>query len=335
MSLGSDLKLGKEKSKRKFYRIFFATDVHASEIVFRKFIGAAKFYEADTLVMGGDITGKTLVPVVEGSSGRYHFNFQGQEFDDVAPENLENLEGRIMNAGMYPYRVSQSGYETLEADPAKVSGLFERLSMERLARWAQLAEENLAPLGVKCYWTGGNDDRQEVLDSVASTDHFVNVDGKVVTLESGHEMLSLGWSNRTPWDTPRECDEDGIATKLAPLTSQVQTPSSCIFNVHVPPFDSNLDIAPKLDTTTNPPKPIVEGGQQVLIPVGSTVVRSTIEAMQPLLMLCGHIHEAKNASQIKRTMCINPGSEYPSGLLRGVIVNLLKDKVLSYQFTSG
>lgn len=331
----SDLKLGKEKSKRKFYRIFFATDVHASEIVFRKFIGAAKFYEADTLVMGGDITGKTLVPVVQDSNGKHHFNFQGQEFDNVAPENLENLEGRIMNAGMYPYRVSQSEYETLEADPAKVSGLFEKLSIERLARWAQLTEENLAPLGVKCYWTGGNDDRQEVLDSVASTDHFVNVDGKVVTLESGHEMLSLGWSNLTPWDTPRECNEDGIATKLAPLTSQVRAPSSCIFNVHVPPFDSNLDIAPKLDTTTNPPKPVVEGGQQVLIPVGSTAVRSTIEAMQPLLMLCGHIHEAKNASQIKRTMCINPGSEYPSGLLRGVIVNLLKDKVLSYQFTSG
>jgi Icc-related predicted phosphoesterase len=231
------LKLGKEKSKRKFHRIFFATDVHASEIVFRKFIGAAKFYEADTLVMGGDITGKTLVPVVQGSNGKHHFNFQGQEFDNVAPEDLENLEGRIMNAGMYPYRVSQSEYE--------------------------------------------------------------------------------------------------IAIKLAPLTSQVQTPSSCIFNVHVPPFDSNLDIAPKLDTTTNPPKPIVEGGQQVLIPVGSNAVRSTIEKMQPLLMLCGHIHETKNASQIKRTMCINPGSEYPSGLLRGVIVNLLKDKVLSYQFTSG
>ncbi len=209
------------------------------------------------------------------------------------------------------------------------------MSIERLARWAQLAEENLAPLSVKCYWTGGNDDRQEVLDSVTSTEHFVNVDGKVVTLESGHEMLSLGWSNLTPWNTPRECNEDEIAIKLAPLTSQVQTPSSCIFNVHVPPSDSNLDIAPKLDTTTNPPKPIVEGGQQVLIPVGSNAVRSTIEKMQPLLMLCGHIHETKNASQIKRTMCINPGSEYPSGLLRGVIVNLLKDKVLSYQFTSG
>lgn len=329
------MELGDSKGNRRFHRIFFATDVHASEIVFRKFIGAAKFYEADTLIMGGDITGKTVVPVVEGSGGQYHFNLQGQEFERVPADELQNHETRIMNAGMYPYRVSKSEFEALHADSGKVSALFEKLMVERLKRWSELAEENLAPLGVKCYWTGGNDDKQDVLDSVDSTEHFVNVDGKVVVLESGHEMLSLGWSTPTPWNTPRECDEDQLTAKLSPLTGQVQAYSSCIFNVHVPPFDSNLDIAPKLDATTDPPKPVVEGGQQVLIPVGSTTVRSTIEKLQPLLMLCGHIHETKNASQIKRTMCINPGSEYPSGILRGVIVNLLKDKVLSYQFTSG
>lgn len=218
------MKLGTEKSKRKFHRIFFSTDFHASEIVFRKFISAASFYEVDTLVMGGDITGKTVAPVVEDADGKYYFNFQGQEFDQVLANDLQNLEERIMNAGMYPYRVSQSEYETLQADPPKVSALFERLMVERLTRWASLAEENLAPLGVRCYWSGGNDDRQEVLDSVSSTEHFVNVDGKVITLETGHEMLSLGWSNLTPWKTPQECDEDELAAKLGPLTGQVLTP---------------------------------------------------------------------------------------------------------------
>ncbi len=329
------LKLGNDKTKRKYHRIFFTTDVHASEVVFRKFIGAAKFYEADTLVMGGDITGKTVVPIVEESNGKCHFNFQGQEFEQISAEELPNFETRIMNAGLYPYRVSVSEYDFLRSDAAKVSVLFENLMIERLTGWVALAEENLAPLGVKCYWTGGNDDKQEVLDSVESTEHFVNVDGKVVTLDSGHETLSLGWSTPTPWKTPRECSEDELAAKLEPLIDQVKEPSSCIFNVHVPPFDSTLDIAPKLDSSVDPPKPIVEGGQQVLIPVGSTAVRSTIEKTQPLLMLCGHIHEAKNATKIRRTTCINPGSEYQSGILRGVIVNLMKDKVLSYQFTSG
>jgi Icc-related predicted phosphoesterase len=327
--------LSKDKGKRKFRRIFFATDVHASEIVFRKFIGTAKFYEVDTLVMGGDITGKTVVPMVEGSNGKYHFNFQGQEFTDVLPESLQEHETRISNAGLYPTRVSESEYENLMSNPDKVSTLFETLMTERLARWAEIAEENLAPLGIYCYWTGGNDDRQEILDKAKSTAHYVNVDGKVVLLESGHEMINLGWSNHTPWKTPRECGESELAAKLDPLINQLDEPSRCIFNVHVPPYDSTLDIAPKLDTNFDPPKPVVEGGHEVMIPVGSTTVRNVIEKTQPLLMLCGHIHETKNSMRIKRTMCINPGSEYESGILRGVIVNLLMDKVLSFQFTSG
>lgn len=335
LRLGSDVRLGNDKSKRKFHRIFFATDVHASEIVFRKFIGAAKFYEVDTLIMGGDITGKTVVPVVEDTKGAYHLNFQGQEYANLSGENLPTLETRIANAGLYPHRVSAGEYDSLRSDETKVSGLFDRLMMERLTSWAALAEENLAPLNVKCYWTGGNDDKQGVLDSVKSTEHFVNVDGKKVELESGHEMVSLGWSTPTPWKTPRECDDAELGARVQPLIDGLNEPSSCIFNVHVPPFDSGLDSAPKLDASFDPPKPVVEGGQQVLIPVGSSAVHQAIQKTRPLLMLCGHIHEAKNAVKIDRTTCINPGSEYQSGILRGVIVNLVKDKVLSYQFTSG
>jgi Icc-related predicted phosphoesterase len=328
-------KMSNHRKNRKFHRIFFSTDVHASDVVFRKFLGTAKFYDVDTLVMGGDITGKTVAPIVLKANGKYRFNFQGQEYDEISAEELPNYEKRIMNAGLYSQRVSESEYNSLRSDPGKVTSLFDQLMIERLANWRTLAEENLAPLAVNCYWTGGNDDKQEVLDRVESTEHFVNVDGKVVLLESGHEMLSLGWSTPTPWKTPRECGEDELASKLQPLVDGIANPSTCIFNVHVPPFDSSLDIAPKLDETVNPPRPIVEGGQQVLIPVGSTAVRGIIEKTQPLLMLCGHIHEAKAAVQIKRTMCINPGSEYPAGILRGVIVNVTKDKVLSYQFTSG
>jgi Icc-related predicted phosphoesterase len=327
--------MSNQKGTRKFHRLFFSTDVHASEVAFRKFVSAAKFYEADTLVMGGDITGKTVVPLVEASNGSYHFNFQGQQFTGVSSDALPNYESGMMNAGLYPSRVTESEYESLKSDPDKVTALFEKLMKERLLHWADMAEENLAPLGVKCYWTGGNDDRQDILDDAKSTEHYVNVDGKVVVLESGHEMINLGWSNRTPWKTPRECSEEDITARLEPLVGTVKEPSSCIYNVHVPPFDSSLDIAAKLDESYDPPKPIIQGGQQVLIPVGSTAVRTSIEKVQPLLMLCGHIHEAKNAVKIKRTTCINPGSEYASGLLRGVIVNLLKDKVLSYQFTSG
>lgn len=327
--------LGSDKKQRKFHRIFFATDIHASDIVFRRFISAASFYQADTLIMGGDVTGKTIVPLVQEPDGKYRFNFQGQEFGNITLDELTKYETRIMNAGLYPHRLSSSEYGDLRNDPSKVTELFDQLMIERLRSWARIAEDYLTPLNVRCYWTGGNDDKQDVLDSVASTEHFMNVDGKVVTLESGHEMLNLGWSNATPWKTPRECSEEELAAKLENLIRQVSQVANCIFNVHVPPYDSTLDIAPKLDTSVDPPKPFVEGGQQILIPVGSTAVRKEIEMKQPLLMLCGHIHETKNSSMIKRTTCIDPGSEYQAGILRGVIVNLLKDKVLSFQITSG
>lgn len=323
------------RTKRKYKRIFFATDLHGSEIVFRKFVGAAKFYDVDALIMGGDVFGKTMVPLVMDDGGRYSFTFQGKAFDQVPEGDLPKFEEQFMNGGEYPHRISRYEYAELSADPTKVSSLFEILMSDRLSRWARMATDFLAPLDVKCYWTGGNDDKQEVLDKVVSTDYFVNVDGKVVRLNDEHELASLGWSNPTPWQTPRECGEEELGLRLDQLTRNIAEPSSCVFNIHPPPYDSNLDIAPKLDASFNPPRPVTSGGQQVLIPVGSTSVRATIERMQPLLMLCGHIHETKNDSKINRTTCINPGSEYSSGLLRGVIVNVEKNKVLSHQFTSG
>ena len=38
------------------YTIFFSSDVHGSEKCWMKFVNAAKFYGAQALVMGGDIT---------------------------------------------------------------------------------------------------------------------------------------------------------------------------------------------------------------------------------------------------------------------------------------
>jgi Icc-related predicted phosphoesterase len=324
-----------QKSKRKYRRIFFATDLHSSEIVFRRFIGAAKFYEADALIMGGDVTGKNVVPLVKGDDGKYHFNFQGQEFREISEDQLPDYENRIMNAGIYCYRVTESEYESVRSDPAKVSALFDKLMIDRLNSWAALAQQHLEPLGVKCYWTGGNDDQQRIVDSVQQNEFFVNVEKRVIKLDEDHEMISFGWSNPTPWKTPRECSEEELALRLAKVADQVHEVGSCVYNIHPPPFDSTLDVAAKLDTSFDPPKAVTSGGNVVWIPVGSTSVRELIEKRQPLLMLCGHIHETKNATKIMRTTCINPGSEYGSGILRGVIVNLQKDKVLSYQFTSG
>lgn len=321
--------------KRGYSRIFFATDLHASEVVFRKFLAAAKFYDVDVLIMGGDVFGKASVPLVRDGAGLYSFQFNGQTFERIPGPDMAKHEVQIANAGDYSQRFTEEEYDELAGDKAKVVALFEDQMVGRMNHWARLAWETLQGTGVRCYWTGGNDDKQELLDRVVSNDSFVFVEGKVARLDTGQELASLGWSNPTPWQTPRECSEDELAARLARVEDLIKEPDTCIMNIHPPPYDSTLDMAPKLDQSVSPPRPVTMGGHQVLIPVGSTSVKRAIERVQPTLMLCGHIHETRNATKIGRTTCINPGSEYGSGYLRGVIVNIREGKVLSYQFTSG
>jgi Icc-related predicted phosphoesterase/signal peptidase I len=278
--------LSSRKKERKYQRVFFATDLHASDIVFRKFLGAAKFYDLDALIMGGDVFGKALVPIVQDSGGLYGFEFNGQDFEGIPEKEIEDHEMQIANAGDYSRRFSEGEYDELASDPKKVEGLFEELMVERMNHWARLAWENLQGTGVRCYWTGGNDDKQELLDRVATNDHFPSVEGKVVRLEGRQELASLGWSNPTPWHTPRECSEEELTLRLEKIENTVRDPRTCVLNIHPPPFDSTLDMAPKLDQSVSPPRPITSGGHQVLIPVGSTSVRKTIERLQPALLLC-------------------------------------------------
>jgi Icc-related predicted phosphoesterase len=115
----------------------------------------------------------------------------------------------------------------------------------------------------------------------------------------------------------------------------VSDPSHCIFNFHDPPVDSTLDTCPELDWSTDPPTPIVKAGQLVMHPAGSQSVRRAIETHQPMLGLHGHIHESPAAVKIGQTLCINPGSEYAEGMLRGALLNLSDGNVESYQLTRG
>jgi Icc-related predicted phosphoesterase len=90
-----------------------------------------------------------------------------------------------------------------------------------------------------------------------------------------------------------------------------------------------------LDWNTDPPSQIVKGGQLVMFGAGSASVRHAIEIHQPLLGLHGHIHESPGAVKLGRTLCINPGSEYGEGVLRGCLVNIANGKIDSYQMTTG
>ena len=327
--------MSREQSKRNFKRLFLAADQHGSEITFRKFLAAATFYDVDALLIGGDLTAKSITPIVQQKDGRYSTRLAGATRENLTEAELTPIEKAIADSGPYPVRMTEDDYSRYRANPDKIESLFTDRMIDQIRRWTAMAEKHLAPLNIPLYWFGGNDDKSEALLHAESTRHVHYIDEKVVRFDRDHEILGFGWTNPSPWHTPRELSEDRLQKRLDPLLSRVEDPAHCIYLMHAPPHGTGLDIAPKLDESTDPPKPVISGGQEVLIPVGSTTFREAILETQPLLGLHGHIHETKNGAKLKRSLLIDPGSEYNSGTLRGAIVNLERDRVLSYQFTSG
>jgi Icc-related predicted phosphoesterase len=314
-------------------RIFFTTDVHGSTVVFKKFINSAKFYEAQVIVLGGDMVGKMIVPLVEQANHNYRANYLGKVYDVNSGKELEELEQTLENSGLYPLRVSPEEVKAFETDKSLVEKQFGKLASQRVASWLQIADERLRGTGIKCFVQPGNDDPFEIDQVFKQSDFVKNVDETVVMVDEDHEMVSVGAANQTPWHCPRDLPEEELSKRIETVIGQLKNPANAIFNLHVPPYDTNLDVAPEIDENLTP-KLSLAGGFK-MISVGSKAVRSAIEKYQPLVGLHGHIHESRSAQKIGRTTCINPGSEYGEGVLRGVIVDLSKQKLETYTFTQG
>jgi uncharacterized protein len=313
-------------------KVFFVSDVHGSDRCFRKFINAGKFYGANVLILGGDVTGKAIVPIVRMADGTVRVREGSTELSLRSQSEIEGLKKSVGDAGNYPYVADSKEFEGLASNPGRVVDLFKRLMVERLQSWITLADDRLAGTGIKCYISPGNDDILEVDEVLSSGKHVVNPEGKVVEVDGQHEMITLGYTNRTPWDSPREVDEDVLKERIDAMAERVKEMPDAIFNIHVPPIGTPIDQAPKLDKDL---KPVVSGGEVVMASAGSSAVRDCIEKYQPLVGLHGHVHESRGTVKIGRTVCFNPGSEYGSGILRGVICELDGDAVRSYLLTSG
>jgi Icc-related predicted phosphoesterase len=314
-------------------RIFFTTDVHGSTVVFKKFINSAKFYEAQVIILGGDMVGKMIVPLVEQANHNYRANYLGKVYDVNSAAELKQLEETLENSGLYPLRVSPEEVKAFEMDKSLVEKQFGKLASQRIATWLQIADERLRDTGIKCFVQPGNDDPYEIDQVLKQSDFVKNVDETVVMVDDDHEMVSVGAANQTPWHCPRDLPEEELTRRIEAVVGQVKNPANAIFNLHVPPYDTNLDVAPEIDENLTP-KLSLSGGFK-MISVGSKAVRAMNETYQPLIGLHGHIHESRSAQKIGRTMCINPGSEYGEGVLRGVIVDLSKQKLENYTFTMG
>jgi Icc-related predicted phosphoesterase len=313
------------------FSIYFATDIHGSERCFMKFLNAGRIYEVDAVILGGDVTGKALVPVVEQAGSTYKVNLFGKEQLGRDARELEEIEQRIRALGFYPYRTTPEEYARMAADPVYVTSVFDEVMRRATERWVEIADTRLKEAGLPCLVMPGNDDIPVVKD-VLEEGRWV-VQGEDHVVEFGpYQVLCLGYSTITPWDSPRELTEEEMAERLGKLVEQIQPGKPVIFNVHNPPADSGTDLAFKL---TADMKIETAGGEPLRAPVGSHAVREAIETVQPVLALHGHIHESRAMTSIGRTKVCNPGSLYPDGTLQGVIVTLDRDKVKGFKLVSG
>ena len=312
-------------------RIFFATDIHGSEICWKKFLNAGKFYNVDYLVLGGDMTGKALVPITQLPTGGFKATLLQQEFFLADEEAARDMERRVGSRGYYPFRVTPDQLAEFEADPVKVDMFFHSQMRMVLERWMALADVRLEGSGRRCYVCPGNDDHAETDDVINASRHVELVEGKCAELGDGFSMVSTGWSNVTPWQTFRELPEPELSAKIEAMMPPGFDMRRMVFNFHCPPYGSNLDEAPEIDQDLN----VKEAGRS-LVPVGSTAVRDAIMKHQPLLSLHGHIHEGKGVARLGKTLSINAGSLYEQGVLQGVVVELNPRKgIKSYTLTTG
>ncbi len=305
-------------------KLFFVSDIHGSETCFRKLVNAGKFYGVDVLIMGGDLAGKELVPIVDGAA-----RFRGSDFALRDEGELQDFERRVAAVGGYTIRTDQDRYNRLRDDQDLAEETLRELIVERTKAWVELAVERLEGTGIRLLLGLGNDDFEELIPHL---DHGPVAYAKDGTIDLGDfALVSLGWSNPTPWHTNRECSEEELQTKLAHAINGAD-PATTIFNIHVPPYDCGLDLVPRLDETL---KIQLVGGQPDMVPVGSTAVAEAIAEHQPVLSLHGHVHQGRGSTRIGRTVVVNPGSEYDDASLLGALIEVKPNKVKRCQLVAG
>jgi Icc-related predicted phosphoesterase len=313
------------------FTIYFATDIHGSEVCFRKFLNAGAFYGVDAVILGGDVAGKGLIPIVQDAGGSWEAKLFGNPVRLGSDDELAEFERRMRLQGFYPYRTTPEEAAELAKHGQALDRAFERAIGQSVEDWISMADEKLRAAGIPCLVMPGNDDPPLVKRAMSRASWLTQAEDQIVGL-GPYQVLSLGYSTPTPWESPREITEDEMAAKLEAVASQLDPTTPAIFNVHNPPFDTGTDRAYAL---TPDMRIRTAGGEPVLAPVGSRAVHEAIEQVQPVLALHGHIHESRAMSAIGRTKVCNPGSLYTEGALQGVIVSLDGEKVKAHKFVTG
>jgi len=314
-------------------KLFFSVDVHGANSVWRKWLRVPEIYGVDAMLLCGDLTGKSLIPVIEQKGGGYKAFYFGKNWSLKTEEEAIEMEKRISDAGAYTLRCDMDKVKELQNKPKVLEELMLDMIKQRMHKWLEMLLDKVDVDKVDVIVMPGNDDDwivDEVIKSFIPRNIKWCLDQVVEVL--GIQMISLDYVNPTPWDTPREDSERGLKKRITNLVKKLDDPGKAIFNFHTPPYGTMLDLAPELDASK---KPVTVAGQVNFVHVGSKAVYDAIKKYQPMLGLHGHIHESYGTDKIGETPVVNPGSEYGEGILRGYIVEIDDGKVINHWKVEG
>jgi uncharacterized protein len=302
-------------------KLLIASDLHASNSCFRKLVSLALEIKVDAVLVAGDFAGKECRILVEKGE---HFVCAGNKGETInlEAENVKAFREELGDKGIYSVLVREEVYSERES-----AVLISRARRKRLQSWCDYAGSVFREEGIRLIVIPGNEDGDDILSVLDQHSFVENVDESVVDL-SDFKIGGLGYSNQTPWDTPRELNEDEIRVRLDRLRSALGPPEKSIALIHVPPLASGLDWAPELIRRDDGELDFVPGGQTT---VGSLEVRNFIEGYQPLMVVSGHCHDSQGFRRIGPSFCVNPGSSYQTGTLLASLVVLEKSKIKGFQ----
>lgn len=315
--------------------LYYAADLHGSDLCFKKWLSAGRFYGADVVVIGGDLTGKVLVPIIPISNGgtRWSASWDGRPVQLESRSGVEAFMQTVRERGAYGFETTVDEVEEIRSSVDRERAIFSRLKVSAMEEWVSWADARLAG-GPRAIVMPGNDDPEEIDDVLATSKVLENANGRALELARGLWMASRGESTPTPWNTPREVSEEVLSDHVTRAVDQIPPDATAVWNIHMPPYRTGVDDAPLLDEDL---RVRYDGsGEPVMGPVGSESVRGLILERQPALALHGHIHEGRGRYKLGRTVGFNPGSRYEDGALMGVLLRVSARKgVQDHAFTLG
>ena len=316
--------------------IFYVADIHGSDVCFRKWLNAAGFYGADVLIIGGDLTGKVLLPIypARGRSGAWTATWKERVHRLETRAEVDELIRLARNDGAYGFVTTAEEIAEIGGSIERERAVFGRLKLEALESWLALADERLADRRTRAFVMAGNDDPPEIDELLAAARSLIDVQGQTTELAPGILMASRGESTPTPWHTPREVPDPDLGDLVRNVVRDLPAGGTTIWNLHMPPFDTGVDRAPRLDESLHVQ---YDGtGEPVMVPVGSHAIRDLIADRQPTVALHGHIHEGRGRYRIGTTVGFNPGSQYQDGVLQGLLLRVSAHKgIRDFAFTAG